>query len=95
MRITELLGDVGLPQGVDEESVESVSVCAGVITLYSTERLPPRYEGVRKLPPFTSREAAARDEQYLSWSTGACGTVALPRRNRVEWVHDGVAWKRT
>jgi len=95
MCITDMLGSVGLPPGVDEDNVDSLSVNDGVITLYSTERLPPRYHGIRRLPPFTPREVAASDEQYVSWSTGACGTIAKPRRNRVEWVHDGESWKRT
>lgn len=96
--LSPMLGSYGLPEGVAAEAVmgarcEHKRGSPRVVTLTAVRSLPPRYEGLRHLPDFTPREAAAYDEKYLSFTTGQCAVIALPRIERTTWVNDGSGWR--
>ena len=82
----------GLPEGVTEDDVVALNIEHGMVTLTTTVRLPPRYKDIRMLPAFSPHECAAPDEQYISYSGGACGTFALPRNQKTEWMNTGSGW---
>lgn len=98
MNVAHMLGPYGLPPGVAEEAVMDVrhERARGkpvAVTLTAIASLPPRYEGARRLPDFTPREAAAPDEQYLSFTTGQCAVIARPRVERTTWENSGDGWR--
>lgn len=83
----------GLPEGVNEDSVQEVNTGPDGVTIVSVKPLPPRYEGARMLPPFTPREVASSDEKFLSYTTGACAVFALPRVEFTRWANSGDGWR--
>ena len=95
MEIATMLAPFGgLPEGVVEDNVVALNIKPGMVTLTAIVRLPPRYRGTRMLPPFSPRECAAPDEQFISYTGGACATIALPRTQKTEWVNAGDGWVR-
>ena len=94
MNIAEMLAPVGgLPEGVTEDSVREVKTGPDGVALVSVKPLPPRYEGARMLPPFTPRAFAAPDENFLSYTSGACAVIALPRVEHTRWSNNGDGWR--
>lgn len=94
MNIAEMLAPVGgLPEGVDEDSVQETNIGLYGVTLVSVKPLPPRYEGARMLPPFTPRSSAAPDENFISRSTGPCAVIARPRIEHTRWSNSGDGWR--
>lgn len=98
MDIAPMLGSYGLPPGVAEEAVMEVSHerTRGkpiAVTLVSLKPLPPRYTGAQRVADFTLAGCCADDERVLSYSTGPCAVIALPRIERTQWGNDGSGWR--